>query len=87
LTGGKPPKGLLDEDGEKDRRIAELILDNQQLEEEANELFIEKVKTDWREANPPTFKKLPISPKHLNLLERRKRSQQNQMIGARFPTS
>jgi len=51
LTGGKPPKGLLDEDGEKDRRIAELILNNQQFEEEPNQLFTKKVKAAWREAN------------------------------------
>ena len=60
MTGGKPPKGLLDEDGEldpwalireKDRRIAELILNNQQFEEEPNQLFTKKVKAAWREAN------------------------------------
>jgi hypothetical protein len=65
LNVEKPPdilseEGLLDEDGElnpwallraKYRRTVELILDSQQSEEEANQLFVEKVKADWREAN------------------------------------
>jgi hypothetical protein len=64
----------------KDRQIAELIervQEGEQSEEEADQLFVELVKAHWREANSPTFKKLPIGSKHLKLLERRKRSQQN----------